>query len=372
MKLYSTFNHALVAGLLLGAFAFSACEKEDAPACSGAPSVERISTPTNRTEGLTNGKLADWVIIQGSNFCGVSQVLFNDVEADLKDAYITPTEITLRIPRVVPKNVSNMVTIVSDAGSTETAYTLSIPSLEVAGMSNEYTPAGQRMAVVGKNFDLYGISVTSGKVLWNGTPLTVTRATSDSLYFTVPANATPGATLKVIDANNVEKAVPGRYKDDRNIVFGYDQGGSIWGGNTYITQGPIPAPINGSFIRVITTVNEWVWTEFSTSNQLTLPNAVVANPSGYVLRFEMNTLKPFSTSGIKFVIDGDANTYTWTPAVPFNTRGQWSTRTVNLTDIVKNPLEPTRTLHEFKFVFHGPGTLDADIAFDNFRIVPKD
>ncbi|WP_375435610.1 glycan-binding surface protein [uncultured Hymenobacter sp.] len=358
--------------LLVGALGSSSCEKEELSACSGAPTIEKVVMPTKRDEPRTAGNLADWVIIQGSNFCNVSNIVFNDVEADLTDAYVTPTEITVRIPRIIPKEVNNKVTVTSDAGTAEIAYTISIPPLLIAGMSNEYTPAGQRMAIVGQNLDLYGITPEKGKVLWNGTALAITRTTADSAYFVVPANATPGATLKVVDANNIEKNVPGRYKDDRNIVFGYDQGGSIWGGNTYITQGPVPAPINGSFIRVVTTVKEWIWTEFSTSNQLTLPSAVVANPAGYVLRFEMNTLKPFNTSGIKLVIDGDANTYAWMPTVPFNTRGRWSTRTVNLTDIVKTPLEATRTLHEFKFVFHGPGNLDADIAFDNFRIVPKD
>ncbi|MBC8082650.1 MAG: hypothetical protein H7Z21_05505, partial [Hymenobacter sp.] len=335
-----------------------------------------VTKATDRVAPLAGGNLADWVVIQGSNFCGVSNVLFNDVEANLTDAYITSTEITLRIPRVVPKEVSNKIQVISAAGVGEAPYTISIPPLQVAGMSNEYAPVGSRMAIVGQNFDLYGISPQSGKVLWNGVPVTITKATGDSVYFVVPANALPGATLKVVDANNSEKAVPGRYKDDRNIIFGYDQGGSVWGGTTFITPGPVPVPISGSFLRVNKTIPGWEWTEFSASN-LPLPAAVVAAPANYVLRFEVNTLKPFNANVIKFAIDGDpggtgANTYLWRPVVPFNTRSQWSTVTIKVSDILTLALDPNKPQHEFRFLFHGDGALDADMSFDNFRIVPKD
>ncbi|HEX8425194.1 glycan-binding surface protein [Hymenobacter sp.] len=376
MKPTNTIKKLWLCALTISALGFSACEKEDAPECSGAPAIDRVTLPTKRTEAFTTGNLADWVIIQGSNFCNVSSVMFNDVEANLSDAYVTSTEITVRIPRVVPKNVTNKVTVTSEAGTAETPYTLSIPPIEVAGLSNEYASAGQRVAVVGKNFDLYGISPTSGKVLWNGAPVTVTRATGDSVYFTVPANATPGATVKIVDANNVEKAVPGRYKDDRNIIFSYDTGTSVWNTNTFITQGPVPTPINGAFIRVNQRIGAWAWTEFSATNT-TLSNTIIANAANYVLRFEVNTLKPFSTNVIKFSIDGDpggsgANTYLWKPLTPFNTRGQWSTVTIKLSSLLTVPLDPNKSQHEFKFLFHGDGALDADMSFDNFRIVPKD
>lgn len=42
-----------------------------------------------------------------------------------------------------------------------------IPELEVNGMFNEFTPAGDTMKVVGDYFDLYEITTESGPtVLW--------------------------------------------------------------------------------------------------------------------------------------------------------------------------------------------------------------
>jgi hypothetical protein len=372
--LYQNLRRPLAYGLLLGAVALSGCKKETEEMCGGTPGISSVSGPTDRSAAITSGSLADWVIIQGSNFCSVSSVSFNDVNADLKDAYITANEITLRVPRVVPKNVTNTITVTTPGGTAQTNYTVAVPTLSVTGMANEYVAAGQRGAIVGSNFDLYEVTPTKGKVLWNGTPLAITKTTSDSVFFTVPANATPGATLKVVDGNAKEIAVPGRYKDDRNIIFGYDTNGSVWGGTDYITTGPTPAPVNGPYVRINKSIGDWTWTEFSAHNNIALPADIVSNLSNYVLRFEVNTLKPFSSNAVRISIDGDAeavNTYWWTPTAPFNTRGQWRTMTIPLSSFIKNTSALNIPLHKCQIVFIGPGVLDADISFDNFRIVPK-
>ncbi|MGI4739732.1 MAG: glycan-binding surface protein [Janthinobacterium lividum] len=371
---YQTLGRPLAYGLLLSTVALSACKKETEELCGGTPGISSVSGPTNRTAAVTSGSLADWVIIQGSNFCSVSSVAFNDVNADLKDAYITANEITLRVPRVVPKNVTNTITVTTPGGTAQTKYTVAVPTLSVTGMANEYAAAGQRGAVVGSNFDLYEVTPAKGKVLWNGTPLAITKTTADTVYFTVPANATPGATLKVVDGNAKETAVPGRYKDNRNIIFGYDTNGSVWGGTDFITTGPSPAPVNGPYVRINKSIGDWTWTEFTAHNNVALPSDIVSNLANYVLRFEVNTLKPFSSNAIRISIDGDVdakNTYWWTPASPFNTRGQWRTMTVPLSTFIKDPAALNKPLHECHFVFIGPGVLDADISFDNFRVVPK-
>ncbi|QKG56404.1 IPT/TIG domain-containing protein [Hymenobacter sp. BRD128] len=300
---------------------------------------------------------------------------FNDVNVDLTTAYITANEITLQVPRAVPKNVTNTITVTTPGGTAQTGYRLSIPALTTAGLSNEYAAPGQRVAVVGTNFDIYEVTPAKGKVLWNGAPLTITQSTADSVYFTVPASATPGATVKVVDANGKETAVPGRYKDNRNVLFGYDTNGSVWGSNAFISTGPTPAPVNGPYVRINQSIGAWTWTEFSAHNNIALPSDIVANLANYVLRFEVNTLKPFNTNAIRISIDGDVdakNTYWWTPTSPVNTRGQWRTMTIPLSSFIKDPAALNKPMHEVHLVFIGDGVLDADISFDTFRVVPKD
>lgn len=163
-------------------------------------------------------------------------------------------------------------------------------------------------------------------------------------------------------------------KTDRNILFGYDQSGSVWGSDTFVTDGSTPGPINGKYIRINQTIGAWAWTEYS-SNNFTIPADVVANPANYVLRFEINTSEPFNTSAVKFLIDGNAgstDTCRRQTSAPFDTRGKWSTMSIKLSDIINKPLEPMKAQHEFEFPFHGDGSLDADMSFDSFRIVPKD
>ncbi|MGI4822557.1 MAG: glycan-binding surface protein [Janthinobacterium lividum] len=375
LNFYKTLGRPLAYGLLLGAVALSACKKETEDMCGGTPGISSVSSPTNRTAAITGGNLADWVIIQGSNFCSVSSVTFNDVSVDLTSAYITANEITLQVPRSVPKNVTNVITVTTPGGAAQTSYKVTVPVMSVTGMANEYATPGQRGAVVGSNFDIYDVTPTKGKVLWNGTPVAITKTTADTLYFVVPANATPGATLKVVDGNAKETAVPGHYKDNRNIIFGYDTNGSVWGGTDFITTGPTPAPVNGPYVRVSKSIGDYQWTEFSAHNNIALPTDIVSNLNNYVLRFEVNTLKPFNSNAIRISIDGDTdkkNTYTWAPTSPFNTRGQWRTMTIPLSTFIKDPTALNKSLHECHFVFIGPGVLDADMAFDNFRIVPKD
>ena len=378
MNLLTTQLHKFGFGaLLLGSVALSACEKETEELCGGAPSITDVTRPEKRDTVLTKGNLADWIIIRGNNFCSVQSVVFNDLEAPLADAYVTPTEITVRIPRAIPKNITNKIIVTTEGGMAEKAYTISIPPLAVRGLSNEYAAPGTTAAVVGQNFDLYGVTPEKGKVLWNGTPVSITRTTADSVYFVVPTSATPGNTVKIQDANNVQTNVPGRYKDDRNVVFGYDTGGSVWGGTDFITTGPTPAPVNGPFLRVNKAIGAWAWTEFTANNTIVLPMDVLTNPNNYVLKFEYNTLKPFNTNVIKIAIDGDPgaattpNTYLWRPSSPINTRGKWSTMRINMSDLLTTGLVPSRTQHEFRLLFHGDGALDADISFDTFRIVPK-
>ena len=366
----------LATALLAGAVALSGCKKDDMNVCGGTPALSSVTSTTDRTATAASGNLADWIIIHGTNLCNVSKVSFNDVDASLTDAYITSTEITLQVPRSIPKNVTNTVTVTTASGSAQLSYKLSIPSLTVNGMSNEYAAVGQKMAIVGMNFDLYDVNPAKGKVLWNGTALAITKTTADSVYFVVPANAAAGDQLQVQDANGIKTAVPGRYKDNRNIVFGYDTNGSVWGGNTYISTGPAPAPVNGPYIRINQSIGAWAWTEFTVNNNIVLPADVIANPTNYVLRFEVNTLKPFNTNVIKFAIDGDpgsgtVNTYLWKPATPFYTRGQWSTQTIPLSTFINKPADLAKPQHTLDFLFHGDGALDADISFDNFRIVPK-
>jgi hypothetical protein len=107
-----------------------------------------------------------------------------------------------------------------------------------------------------------------------------------------------------------------------------------------------------------------------------IPDEAILKPEDYYLKFEVNTLTPFNGNVVKINVGlsaEDNNGYKWLP--PYDTKKKWQTVVIPLTEVfaeytpkpVVNPAGYwTRLL-----IGHGPGVWDADIAFDNFRVVPK-
>jgi len=67
--------------------------------------------------------------------------------------------------------------------------------------------------------------------------------------------------------------------------------------------------------------------------------------------------------------------YQWAP--PFDTGGQWQTVVIPFETIIQSYKElgvtPVVNPNGYwtRVLIHGPGDWDCDIAFDNFRVVPK-
>ncbi len=241
-------------------------------------------------------------------------------------------------------------------------------AFSVTKMLNEYSPAGSMMVIIGSQLKSNVVSGKS-KVLFGSTEAPITRVTDDSLYVKVPDNAAPGTIVKVITPGG-EKSVPYPYKDKRNIIFDFNSGS----GSDYVTSGAKPGPIDGKYVRIEKEIPSWSVIDLIQGN-VTMPAEAVTDPSKYVLKFEVNTLKPFDANMIKIMIDGDyheVNTYLWRSRQPFDTKGQWQTYTVELDKIINTPLKASLNKHKFKLSYHGNGVLDADMSFDNFRVVPKE
>jgi hypothetical protein len=107
-----------------------------------------------------------------------------------------------------------------------------------------------------------------------------------------------------------------------------------------------------------------------------VPDEAILKPADYVLKFELNTLKPYNSNMIKINVglanDFNNDAYLWSP--PFDTKGQWQTVVIpfnEITDSYKTTLTVNPNGYYTRILFHGGGDLDADMSFDNFRIVPK-
>ena len=105
-----------------------------------------------------------------------------------------------------------------------------------------------------------------------------------------------------------------------------------------------------------------------------IPDDAILNPANYNVKFEINTLKPYNKSRIILnvgtVEDGEA--YIWQP--PYDSKGQWRTITIPYEEMVaKYTVKPVVNPAGYwsRLLIFGGDDFDADIAFDNLRIVPK-
>ena len=104
-----TFRYILFVWVMLGCGLFASCEDDEVEYAPLA--VTRVSTVLDREQGIDQANLAQYIIVQGTGLNAVNSILVNDVQVDLKDAYITSGEITFPIPRVIPGEINNLITL---------------------------------------------------------------------------------------------------------------------------------------------------------------------------------------------------------------------------------------------------------------------
>jgi len=133
-------------GVLFAGVLSMSCKKEAAPDY-GIPTIARVAQPLD-SSSIVTGSFTQWVIIYGTHLGSTQSVSFNDQEAPYKTFYASDTSVTVQIPRAIPQNVTNTVTVTTKGGTATFQFTTDIPALQLSGMFNEYTPAG---ATIGAN-----------------------------------------------------------------------------------------------------------------------------------------------------------------------------------------------------------------------------
>lgn len=365
-----TLKYILFVLMILGCGLFSSCSDDEA---SYAPlSVTKVSTVTDREQGIDKANLAQYIIIQGTGLDAVKAILVNDVAVDMLEAYVTANEITFPIPRVIPEEVNNLITLSTESVTVTTPLSVFVPDLRVDGMYNEFTPAGELMKIVGDFFDLYEMTTESGELFFGDRKMDIIRAVQDTLYFKLPEDAVAGAKIKIISPIAGEVFVPGKYKEQGNMLCDYDPF-TGWGGGQYLSSGPNPLAISGQYCHFNIAkedANDWDWNSVTAISQLAveyLPE-VMANPNNYVMKFEVNTLKPLTKRQIRFYFS--QINYDWEPfasGLALNTNGEWQTVTIDLGEMWKGDVPADGVLQ----IMGNSYAEDTDISFDNFRIVPK-
>ncbi len=357
---------------------FNSCKKEES---EGTPSIDyvRITRPESSDSLLVSAGQGQLIAIVGNNLKNAVEIWFNDQKAQLTPTYITNTSILVAVPSQIPLSVNNTMKIVFKNGyELKHNFTVDISEPLVSMMDLEYVKEGE-VAVIRGDYFYAPLTVTfTGDVQGQ-----VENLTDQEIQVRVPAGALPGPVT--VKTNFGETESEFWFRDNRNMLIHNDPWTGWWG-QSNVKPATDPLAINGNFTRITQNIGAWGWTEWiggkedALATSHNLPDEAVLNPEKYNMKFEINTLKPYNGNRIKFMIGQvngpdpkwDSEPYFWEP--PFDTEGEWRTVTVSFDEVVANYVTNWGVRPQgygVKVWFHGPGSLDADIAFDNLRVVPK-
>jgi len=377
-KIYKFKPILFIAIAILGMF--SSCTKEESAPNNGIPRINyvRITKPESSDSLLVGAYQSNLIAIMGENLQNARQIWFNDQRASLTPTYITSTTILVSVPAMIPQVIDNKLKIVFVSGDTlKYDFKVLINEPSITNMDCEYVNVGGIATIYG-NFFYKPITVT----FTGGVTGEIVSLQDKIIQVKVPAGALPGQIT--ITTNFGSKKSDFWFRDNRNIFVSSDPY-SGWWNSSFVVNAPgtaaVPS-INGNYIRVVKAVSSWQWMEIcggpaSAMGAISqnIPDEAILKPALYNLKFELNTIKPYSSNGIRVCVgvnDGDHGDYNWNP--PYDTKGQWQTIVIPFEDVSKSyTVTPTVNPAGYytRFVFIGNGALDCDMSFDNFRVVPK-
>lgn len=361
---------------------FTACEKDDN---GGTPSITyvRITRPESSDSLLIGAGQGQLIAIVGENLGGAVAMWFNDRSAQLTATYISNKSILVSVPAEIPLEVNNTLKIRFKNGyELLHEFEVQISEPRIDNMVVEFVKEDD-IAVIRGDFFYEPLTVT----FEGGVTGELVEVTDTEIQVRVPAGAQPGQIT--IGTNFGETKSNFWFRDNRNLLIHNDPFSGWWGSGNVVPSTD-PMAINGNFTRITQTIGAWGWTEWiggredALSTKNNLPDDAVLNPSKYVLKFEINTLKPFNGNRIKIMLgevdngrspslNWDTEPFYWEP--PFDTGGKWTTVSIPFEEVTAKyatgwTIRPQG--YGVKIWFHGPGALTADLAFDNLRVVPED
>lgn len=371
----------LIAMLVLAAAAiFASCKKDDV---SGPPVIHyvRITDPASSDSLLVSAGQGQLIAIMGENLGSTVQAWFNDQKALLTPTYITNTSILVSVPSQIPMEINNNIKLIFKNGdSLLYTFTVDISKPYISVADCEYVPEGGTLFIHG-NYFYAPVNVT----FTGGAAGEVTEISPDNqlIKVTVPADAQPGPVT--ITTNFGETKSDFWFRDSRNIFIGSDPFEG-WNNPALVVTNPGPGDppkINGNYFRIKGQIGSWSWNELADgdagsmpSYSKNIPDDAILHPEKYYLKFEINTMKPYNNSMITINAGGsvvqDTKGYKWAP--PYDSKGLWQTVVIPYEEVVASySVTPVVNPNGYwaMVLLQGPGDLDADMSFDNFRVVPK-
>ena len=353
------------------------CKKDE----TGTPTISyaRITRPESSDSLLVAAGQGQLIAIVGDNLQDAVQVWFNDQQARLTPTYITKTSLLVSVPSNIPKQITNKLKIKFKNGY-ELLYDFKVQISKpvLTSMVSEFVNDGDVATIIG-NYFYAPVTVT----FTGGLTGDIVSLKDQEIQVKVPAGAQPGQIT--VKTNFGETKSDFWFRDPRNHFIDSDPYEGWWNGS-YVVSSPgasDPPTISGNYIRFTKKVGAWSWNELAGGpassmpvHSKNIPDEAILKPENYYLKFEVNTLTPYNGNVVKINVGltaEDNNGYKWQP--PYDTKGKWQTVAIPLTEVfaeyTPKPSVSASGYWSRLLIGHAPGDWDADIAFDNFRVVPK-
>lgn len=376
---------------------------------NGAPAISQIYDvqDTGYVAPLNGGVLNQMIHIKGQNLANAKKIRFNDVDVDVRQVYATTDEAWVKIPRVIPGVQNDILLYETDKGTTEINFPVSIPSVEIEGLKNEFTLQGNQVQITSDYMDLYGFNDTTetspAKVYIENVDAGYRKeihcdSCSEKFTSIVIPEDCPDNSLIHFSWHEIsgDKTATLPYRMTDQLMFGnFNDDLGWWNdwGKGLVTDGTNsgdPESLGFGFLRVKGTYDAWSWNSTGFGCNWRWLDAS-AHPENYVLKFEVatNSSNPFNNYGDNGASGSKNGGYNFTLQAggegrcqfdPVsmginNTYGKWVTVSIPLTDVLKGGSLPTA---EDQFIalelVMQPNTADAwnvDHCFGQFRIEPK-
>lgn len=376
---------------------------------SGAPAISQIYDvqDTGYVAPLNGGVLNQMIHIKGQNLANAKKIRFNDVDVDVRQVYATTDEAWVKIPRVIPGVQNDILLYETDKGTTEINFPVSIPSVEIEGLKNEFALQGNQVQITSDYMDLYGFNDTTetspAKVYIENVDAGYRKeihcdSCSEKFTSIVIPKDCPDNSLIHFSWHEIsgDKTASLPYRMTDQLMFGNFGGDLGWWndwGKGLVTDGTNsgdPESLGFGFLRVKGTYDAWSWNSTGFGCNWKWLDAS-AHPENYVLKFEVatNSSNPFNNYGDNGASGSKNGGYNFTLQAggegrcqfdPVsmginNTYGKWVTVSIPLTDVLKGGSLPTAENQWIALeLVMQPNTADAwnvDHCFGQFRIEPK-
>ena len=194
------------------------------PACkkdvTGSPVITSVrnyaASPSDTLVQTVN--TGQWVVVEGINLAGVTEVLFSGTHANINTTFLTDKTVVIQIPYIpfqsTPKDKVNEITVISEGG--RFTYTINVTGPPLITHVRNYAPAPNdtivEAIVPGQHVNLIGFNLKNAtKIAFQGVEANLQEAvyTDSSVIIKLPvdfSNGNPALANKISYSTKIDSS----------------------------------------------------------------------------------------------------------------------------------------------------------------------